>query len=385
MRIAIDASPLLDPYPTGVGRAVREIVRELARREPEHEVLAVAPNKAPRLDLPADAKTKIEAVAIPSPTSRWRFRPADELVSSRKVDVFYSPVSAFPFRAECARVATVHEVPWEVKGLRGDEGSRMGHRVWATLDAWYADRIVCPTKTTAEDFLRSNLRKGAKSKVAVVPWGVGAHFDPKAPDGQADRLREAYRILADFPFFLVVASPRKKKNFELAMRALRAFRDRTGVDARLVIVGPEGPELQRALGYADGLDLRRYVSAPGYVPDEDLPHFYRNARATLVLSRSEGFGFTVVESMACGTPVLYTPVGALEELAGDAGVRVPLDDEEAVAKAMAEVHREPAKRDDLAARGKARAAQFRWPRTVDQLLAVLEEVGAGQPAASGAH
>ncbi len=382
MRIAIDGSPLLEPNPTGVGRVVREVVRELASRETSHEFLVVAPDREAPIELPAAPRSAVRSVAIPARGKRWRGRPAEEFVKAEKIDVFWSTVSAFPRGAGCATVATVHEVPWEVPGTRGDEGTGLDHRLWATLDAWFATRIVCPSRATADAFLRSNLRKGSKGKLTVVPWGVGARFAPKAPEGEAHDV-EKWKIRPDYPFFLVVAAPRRIKNFDLALRALRIVRDRSNVDARLLIAGPAGVELHRALGYADGLGLRQYVTPLSFVPDRELAELYRRARATLVLSRSEGFGFPVLESMACGTPVIHSGAGSLAEVAGDAGIQVPLDDEEAVARAMTSMHADETKRKERVEKGLAHAATFRWSKTVEGLLSVFEPLGGAAAAGAG--
>src|SRR5262245_15618484 len=210
MRIAVDASPLLAPSPTGVGRVVREVLREISRRESSHQFFAVAPDRAPKLELPADVKTRIEVAAIPTGGRRWRGRPAEAFVRANGIDVFWSTVSAFPRGAGCATVATVHEVPWETPGTRGDEGTGLGHRIWATLDAWFATRVVCPSHATADAFLASNLRRSFKSKVVVIPWGVGERFAPKPAAGEKSGIAN-YKFREDYPFFLMVAAPRRIK------------------------------------------------------------------------------------------------------------------------------------------------------------------------------
>ncbi|HKE01357.1 MAG TPA: glycosyltransferase, partial [Planctomycetota bacterium] len=144
-------------------------------------------------------------------------------------------------------------------------------------------------------------------------------------------------------------------------------------------------ETARAMGYADGLGLRTYVTGLGYVPDGDLPELYRRARATLVLSRSEGFAFPVLESMACGTPVIHSAAGAVSEAAGGAGIEVP-DDEEEIARAMTRVHADESFRAERIAKGLERAAQFRWSKTADRLLELFAEVGgSGAGDARSAH
>lgn len=389
MNLAIDASPLLAPTPTGVGRVVREVLREFASRDTGHEIFAVSPDRA--VDLRAlgaspGVKGRVHAVAIPTAGARWRGRPAERFASERGIDVWWSTVSAFPRGLDCAVVATCHEAPWETSSARGDEGTGFNHRLWATLDAWFATRVVCPSKATADAFLSSHLRKSAKSKVVVIPWGVSSLFR-REPDKDARARLEVYKFRQDYPYFLMVAAPRRIKNFELAIRALRIFRDRTGVDARLFVAGPRGTPLETALGYADALGLRMFVTAFDYVPDPELAELYKGARATLVLSRSEGFGFPVLESMACGTPVLHSGAGSLAEVAADAGLRVDTDDDEAVAAAMARIHTDDSLRTACIEKGTAQAARFAWSSTADRLLTLFDTVGgsAGALAHAGGH
>ncbi|MBL8693139.1 MAG: glycosyltransferase family 4 protein [Planctomycetes bacterium] len=375
MRIAIDASPLLDAAPTGVGRVVREVIHELARRELPHEIYAVAPDYPARLDLPRDAKTTIRSVALDTAGRRWRGRPAEEFVKDKGIQVFWSTVSAFPRGAACSTVVTVHECPWETPGAAGDEGTGFNHRLWATLDAWFATRVVCPSQSTADAFLNSHLRKSFKSKVVVVPWGLSLAFQSKRdPSDKGPTVLEKFKIRPDYPGFLIVAASRRVKNFDAALRAFKIVRDRYKIDCRLWMAGPTGEEQMRALGYADGLGLRQYVTGLGFMPDADLADLYRHSRATLVLSRSEGFGFPVIESMACGTPVIHSGMGSLAEVAGDAGIRVPLDDEETIAETMVQIHTDEARRTALAEKGFVQAAKYRWAATTDKLLQIFEEV-----------
>jgi glycosyltransferase involved in cell wall biosynthesis len=382
MNLAIDASPLLEPMPTGVGRVVREVLAELSRRELPHTVHAVSPDRAPRLPAGVIAGN-VKLDVLDTDGRPWRGRPAERFVKEHGVNVWWSTVSAFPRGVDCSTVATFHEAPWEARGTRGDEGTGVNHRLWATLDAWFATRVVCPSQATADAFLASNLRKSFKSKVVVVPWGVSAVFKPTLDKGVKTEV-ENYKFRPDYPYFLMVAAPRRIKNFDLAMRALRIFRDRSGIDARLFLVGPRGRALEEALGYADGLGLRMFVTPFDYVPDAELADLYRGARATLVLSRSEGFGFPVLESMACGTPVLHSGAGSLAEVAGGAGIQVKLDDEESIAADMQRVHADAELRKQLVEKGLAQAAKFTWKSAADRLLGVFSEVGGDVAALAGA-
>ena len=104
--------------------------------------------------------------------------------------------------------------------------------------------------------------------------------------------------------------------------------------------------------------------------DEQLVELYRGADCLLFPSLYEGFGFPVLEAMACGTPVVCANRTSLPEVAGDAAVLVDPDDTAAFAAALAEVLSSPARRAELATAGLARAREFSWRRCADLTVAV---------------
>jgi glycosyltransferase involved in cell wall biosynthesis len=87
----------------------------------------------------------------------------------------------------------------------------------------------------------------------------------------------------------------------------------------------------------------------------------------------EGFGMPVAEAMACGTPVIVSDRGSLPEVVGDAGIVVP-PTADALETALAHVLTDQHAAADLAARGLARAAGFRWDVTAAKTLRALRSV-----------
>jgi glycosyltransferase involved in cell wall biosynthesis len=109
----------------------------------------------------------------------------------------------------------------------------------------------------------------------------------------------------------------------------------------------------------------------GRVADEELLALYRGAAAYVDGSLYEGFGFQVLEAMACGTPVAATAVTSIPEIVGDAAALAPPRSPGRLAEALLTVLAEP---DEWRERGLARAAEFTWERTARELSAALDEL-----------
>ncbi|TMK97198.1 MAG: glycosyltransferase family 4 protein, partial [Actinobacteria bacterium] len=119
----------------------------------------------------------------------------------------------------------------------------------------------------------------------------------------------------------------------------------------------------------DGLPAA--VETVGYLDDERLDVLMRGADVLVHPSLYEGFGLVVLEAMARGVPVAAANATALPETGGDAAVYFDPLDARAIARAIQEALDARA---DLAARGRARAAQFSWRRTAAETAAIYREL-----------
>jgi glycosyltransferase involved in cell wall biosynthesis len=115
------------------------------------------------------------------------------------------------------------------------------------------------------------------------------------------------------------------------------------------------------------------------VDRSQLASLYGGADALLFPSWLEGFGLPLVESMACGTPVVTSGTAAMPEIAGPAAVYVDPESPHSIASATAALLRDPHHRDRLVALGRERAEKFSWDRAAEATAQVLLEA-AGLPA-----
>ncbi len=162
------------------------------------------------------------------------------------------------------------------------------------------------------------------------------------------------------------------KDFPTLLRALVMVRRQMPV--RLVILG-EGPERDALLALRQQLGLDAVVDFPGFYADP-LPLFAR-AAALVSSSRFEGFGLTLVEALACGTPVVSTdcPTGPVEILAaGDYGRLVPVGDAEALGAALLATLATPPDR----ARLQRRAQDYTLDTVTDRYLDLFRHLEALQ-------
>jgi glycosyltransferase involved in cell wall biosynthesis len=201
-------------------------------------------------------------------------------------------------------------------------------------------------------------------RLAVVHHGVDPAFYPR-PFAEARRLLASeYKITR--PYALFVGQMKSRKNI---VRILQAFaRVRAGGDTELclVLAGRRGRTSDGIDEAISRLDLTAHVLEPGHVKQEHVPALYSAAEMLVFPSLFEGFGFPVVEAMACGTPVVTSNVSALPEVAGDAALLVDPQSVEEIADAMTRLRSDSELRSALRARGLERAKEFTWKRAAQQ-------------------
>ena len=227
-----------------------------------------------------------------------------------------------------------------------------------------AAAVIAVSETTKDEIV-SHLGL-PPARVAVVYEGVDHEvFRPVAP---AD---------LGFPYVIYVGSEQPRKDLATLIRAFaRLKRDARFRGLKLVKVGgASGSEASlreatraatAAAGVADDVEF------VGRVPEADLPRLYAGAECFVLTSLHEGFGLPPIEAMACGCPVVVTNAGALPEVAGPGAVVVPVGDDAAVARAVAEIITDSATRTELRRRGLAHASAFSWERAARETMRVYE-------------
>lgn len=175
-----------------------------------------------------------------------------------------------------------------------------------------------------------------------------------------------------YPYLLCVSNRKLHKNEQ---RLIKGFAS-AGIDQtiKLVLTGEPIPQLQN---YIRDLGVDERVIFSGRISEHDLPGVYKGALATVFPSLYEGFGLPVIESMACGTPVITSNVTALPEVAGDAALLVDPLDESAIAHAIERIVSDQDLRHGLVIKGIRHANNFSWDsvaqRVSDVLIAVIKE------------
>lgn len=175
------------------------------------------------------------------------------------------------------------------------------------------------------------------------------------------------------PSFLYLGRLKRYKGVEMAIRALGVAR-RTRTDLILDIAGT-GDDRSRLEGIARDLGLTEAVRFHGFVNESEKLRLLRSTWANLFPSPKEGWGITIVEAAACGTPSLASDSPGLRDSVrhGETGYLVPHGDVAALAGRMLELASDPALVDSLGARGRTFAESLTWEGAAQQTEDHLQE------------
>jgi len=341
-RIVFNALPL-DPRGGGVSTYIRELLAALVPVVDAELVAAVRP--VGRDELPAGVAPLVlaESHGIRRAVAGARgFGPAD-LVHGLDVDL--------PLRSGGFRVATVHDmaifdVPWAFPRYRV-----MGERVVTRAAVRRADVVVAVSEFTAQ-----RVRALCGRDPVVVHEAPGTGMVPATGD-EVDVVRRAY----DLPgrFVLHVGNIEPRKDLPTLADACR----RVGVP--LVLTGhslwaSRAPET---------------VVQIGHVPTGDLPALYGAATLVAYASRYEGFGLPPVEAMACGAPVVSTPVPAVDEVVGEGAATFTPGDVDGLVGVLRTLLDDEDRRRALADRGRRAVAALSWDRTARGTADIYRSLG----------
>lgn len=365
----------------GIGRFVRLLVRALTERPdaPEHRfVVARSVREAARRAHPAEKLVELplswRELAITMMAGTWLNWRFDSMYGQPAV--VHSPAGYGPRFRRARLINHVHDITY----WSNPEWHTGKTRSLQSATAPAACRAAATVLTDCE-FVRAQVIKHfgvAPERVESVPLPLDPDFRP-LPAGEA-RAHVERRFGFSGPFVLHVSTLEPRKNQARLVEAWEGLR-RAGFPGPLVLVGADGWRMAPILARIESSPLARDIRRVRDADDRDLVALYGAATMTAFPSLSEGFGYPLLESMACGTPCVASDHASLVELSAGAATLVPATDVSALTDALVKLWREPDERARLAQSGLHRAAGFGFDAWAGRMFAIYNrELAAGSPA-----
>lgn len=236
-----------------------------------------------------------------------------------------------------------------------------------------ASQVIAVSSNTANDV--EKILGIEPQRIVVIPNGTDKHFHP-LPTSSVEYLRQQYTTSPDEICLLNVGSSHHRKNLVTVLEVLHTLVQQ-GISIRLWKAGDDFTADQKAFIQTHKLEQKvTYLGKPN--PDL-LLQVYNAADILIAPSLYEGFGLTVLEAMACGTPVITSNVSSLPEVAGDAAILVDPMNVQAMSEAVLQLLNTASYRQVLRAKGIERVHKFTWRRTAEQVAQVYENLIASVP------
>ena len=381
MNLCIDLSPAVHGR-AGLGRLAHELTAALLALETEHTFCAFYNAVASaQVVAPFDRMAQIRLETADKP---WRMgvllahtlrRPQEKLFTSAPfpVQLFHATDHLLPYLPQTPTVFTLGDLTFFSHAQTHARLNRTFLRLMMPLFLRRANGIIAISASTQRDMEAQYGPLSTPSRV-IYP-GVHSRFHPVEDDSRLAQVRARYNLPERFVLYVGTIEPRK--NLPVLIRAFQqaALEDQAALDGvKLVIGGKKGWMYEETFAQVQALGLGDRVIFTGFVADDDLPVLLSLAELFVFPSQYEGFGFPVLEAMACGTPVITSNVSSLPEVAGDAALLVSPMDVAGVARAIRRVMGDAGLRMAMAEKGIAQAAGFSWARAARETLEFYQEI-----------
>ena len=354
MKILVDYRPALRQR-TGVGEYVHRLVHAYMAAYPG-EVTLFTSSWKDRPDPRLSATTRVVDRRVPVKVlnllwHRTGWPPVEWLAG--RTDVVHAPHPLLIPATRAAQVVTIHDLYFLDHPQQTGAEIRRDYAALAASHARRADAVVTSTE---------HGRRIVQEKLGVAADRIYV-CAPGAPTWSTSAVPRA----ATGGYLLFIGTLEPRKNVGALLDAYELLLTRRRPVPELLLAGRATSAATDWLRRISEPPLSGHVRHLGYVPDDQRERLYAGARAVVMPSLDEGFGFPALEAMSAGVPVVASNRGSLPEVLGQAGILVDPTDTESLASAIDRMATDTAAAAEAREAGLARAAQFSWERAATTL------------------
>lgn len=383
MKIGIDARTILNPEKgeaIGIGHYTYQLIRNILEIDKANEYVLFFDFHVREKDIKKFTQPNVKIKFYPfSDYKKYLPGAYSEILgtatlSKEKLDVLHStsPHSRIPssYRGKC--IVTFHDLAYYKIPKCYSPVRIAKEKAVYNLMAGKADRIIAVSESTKKDM--EEIFKVSEEKINVIYSGLDKRFFDE-PKTEGKKILEKYGITKKYILFLGTLEP--SKNVTRLLESFAIFKEKTKkenlkFDYQLVLAGKRGWLSKEYLRTIKDLGLSKDVIFTGYVIGDELVPLFKNSQFFIMPSLYEGFGMTVLEAFATGTPAIVSRVSSLPELCGDAAYFIDPMNKDEILEAMERLSEDENLRNELRVKGLEQARKFDWKKTAQETIEVYK-------------
>lgn len=390
MRIGIDARKILNPEKgeaIGVGHYTYQLIRHLLDLDKVNEYVLFFDFHVREKDVKKFTRPNTKIKFYPfSDYKKYLPGAYSELLGTatlmkENLDVLHStsPQSRIPvgYRGKC--VVTFHDLASYSQPQCYSKVKRAAFKTISSLMAKKADKIIAVSNSTKDDI--EKIFEIPEDRVKVIYSGLDKRFFDE-PEIDSQKVLDKYGISKKYILFLGTLEP--IKNIARLLEAFAKFKENYKkinkqknngrFEYQLVLAGKRGWLSEEYQRIAKDRGIGKDVVTTGYIVGDELVPLFKRSEFFIMPSLYEGFGMTVLESFATGTPSILSRVSSLPEIAGVAAYFInPIDTDE-IAQALMKFATDENLRNAYRQKGLEQAKKFDWEKCAQETLEVYKSL-----------
>lgn len=243
------------------------------------------------------------------------------------------------------------------------------HRWSARFALKHAIRIITVSEFSKQEII--NTYKTEPSKLTTIYSGYNnQRFKVINDQNKINQVLKKYNITR--PFLLFIGRLEEKKNTVRLVEAFGRFKQDSGNNFKLVLVGAPGYNYSAVEKKINQYNLGNDIIIPGWISGQDLPYIINGAEMFVFPSLYEGFGIPILEAMACSTPVITSNITAMPEIANKAAFLVDPYNTDQITQAIRLLVSDKQLRNELTEKGLKRVKEFSWKSCSQKTLTLIK-------------
>lgn len=372
MKIGIEAQRIFRKNKHGMDYVVLQEIKELQQIDTENEYYVFV---KPGEDHCLESSKNVHIIELHCPTyPLWEQWALPKAAKKHGIEILHCTSNTAPIWCDVPLILTLHDIIYlEPRDRRLQKLSRY-QDLGRTYRRFVVPRIImnCKRIITVSNFERNNIIEYFHLDTKNITMLYNSYDEAFCI--QNNWKRDISKHIDNFGYFLILGNTDYRKNTERMIIAYANYLKLSKFKRKLLVTSLTKEYINSILIDNKIESIREQIVLTDYLPFVDLPSIYHHAFCFLFASLREGFGIPILESMACGTPVITSNTSSMPEVAGSDAILVNPEKADEITEMMIRLENDNDFYERQKTVGLERIKLFSWRKTADNLLKIYQEV-----------